>query len=198
MNDEWLWECGTYVGELGLPTLLLLLNSTSIPHLISMGITNVAQDMIPATSLLTPTQCINDCPTPSAFLFCTLAVNIPDTLTPYMDCTPLIPPDIHFTKSFGENLVPTFYGVHINHVSITQTIQHKSSNGEQCDIGANICATADKSLLLDLFPLVTPLNLFGANSTVTGLLCPGYGFYNMMFTDGKVAHIHMYYLPTAL
>ena len=153
MNDEWLWECGTHVGELGLPTLLLPLNPTSIPHLISMDITNVAQDIIPATSLLTLTPCINYCPTPSAFLFCTLAVKIPDTLTPYMDCTPLIPPDIHFTKSSGENLVPTFYAAHLSDVSITQTIQHEDSNGEQCDIGANICATADKSLLLDFFSI---------------------------------------------
>jgi hypothetical protein len=60
---------------------------------------------------------------------------------------------------------------------------------------ANICATADKSLLLDFIPLGTPLNLLGADATVTGMLCPGYGFYPMMFTDGTVAHIHMYYCP---
>ena len=56
--------------------------------------------------------------------------------------------------------------------------------------------TSPSSLIF--FPLVTPLNLLGADATVTGLFCPGYGFYNMMFTDGTVAHIHMYYLPTAL
>ena len=195
MNDERLRECGTHVGELGFPTLLLPLNPTSIPHITSMDITNVAQDMIPATSSFSPTPCLHNCPIPYAFLLCTLAVNIPDNLAPYMDCAPLIPLDIHFTKSLGENLVPTFYAARLNDVSITQTIQHKNSNGEQCDIGANICATADKSLLLDFMPLGTPLNLLGADATVTGMLCPGYGFYPMMFTDGTVAHIHMYYCP---
>jgi hypothetical protein len=54
---------------------------------------------------------------------------------------------------------------------------------------------ADKSLLLDFIPLGTPLNHLGADATVTGMLCLGYGFYPMMFTDGTVAHIHMYYCP---
>jgi hypothetical protein len=125
MNDEQLQECGTHVEELGFPTLLLLLNPTSIPHIISMDITNVSQDMIPVTSFFSPAPCLHNCPTPSAFLLCTLAVNIPDNLAPYMDCAPLIPPDIHFTKSFGENPVPIFYAAHLNDVSIIQTTQHK-------------------------------------------------------------------------
>jgi hypothetical protein len=145
MNDEQLQECGMHVGELGFPTLLLPLNPTSIPHIISMDITNVSQDMIPATSFFSPTPCLYNCPTPSAFLLCTLAANIPDNLAPYMHCAPLVPPDIHFTKPSGENLNPIFYAACLNDVSVTQTTQHKNSNGEQCDIGANICATADKS-----------------------------------------------------
>jgi hypothetical protein len=141
-----------------------------------MDITDVAQDMIPATSLFTTTQCCNDCPTPFQFLLCTLAVNIPDNLAPYMDCAPLFPPDIHLTKSFGENHIPTLNAAHLNEVSITQTIQHRNSNGEQFDIGANICAIADKSLFLDFIPMSTSLNLLGADATVAGMLCPGCSF----------------------
>jgi hypothetical protein len=35
---------------------------------------------------------------PPAFLLCTLAVNIPDNLDPYLDYDPLIIPDIHYTN----------------------------------------------------------------------------------------------------
>jgi hypothetical protein len=181
--------------RVGIPYSAIAANSTFIPHIISMDITNVSQDMIPVTSFFSPTPCLHSCPTPSAFLLCTLAAIIHGNLAPYMDCAPLIHPDIHFTKSFGENLVPIFYAAHLNDVSITQTTQPKNSNGEQCDIGANICATADKSLLLDFIPLGIPSNLLGADATVTGMLCPGYGFYPVMFTDGTVAHIHRYYCP---
>ena len=96
-------------------------------------------------------------------------------------------------QSFEDNLVPIFYAARLNDDSITQAVQHKNSKGEQCYIGANICTTADKSLLLDFTPLITPLNLLGADATVTSMLCPGYGYYPMMFTDGTVTHIHLFY-----
>ena len=188
-------ECGTFVEELGCPTLPLLPKPTSSPLIMSVNTTNVTQDLICATPSITSTTCHIVCPTPSAFLLCTQAVSLLDNHALYIDCTPLIPPDIHFPPSFEDNLVPTFYGACLNDDSITQAVQHKNSNGEQCDIGANICAKADKSLLLDFTPLITPLNFLGADATVTSVLCPGYGYYPMMFTDGSVAHIHMYYCP---
>lgn len=65
------------------------------PHIMSMNITNNKQDNIPATSIVTPTPCLNDCPALSAFLVCTLAMNLPDSPAPYMDYAPIIPPNIH-------------------------------------------------------------------------------------------------------
>ena len=195
MNDEWLWKCGMFVAELGCPTPLLLPKPTSSPLIMSVNTANVAQDLICATPSITSSTCQIVSPTPSAFLLCTQAVSLPDNLAPYIDCTSLIPPDIHLTTSFEDNIVPTFYADHLNDDSITQAVQHENSNGEQCDIGANICAKADKSLQLNFSPLITPLNLLGADANVTSMLGPGYGYYPMMFTDDTVAHIHMYYCP---
>ena len=92
MNDEWVWKCGIHAGELGHPSLPLPLHPTSFAHTVSINIKNAAQDMIPATALFTSAMSLNDCPTLSAILFCTLAVNLPDNLVCYMDCAPLFLP----------------------------------------------------------------------------------------------------------
>ena len=114
-----------FVGELGCPTLPLLPKPTSSPHIMSVSTTNVAQDLICATPSIISTTCHIVSPTPSAFLLCTQAVSLPDNLTPYIDGTPLIPPDILFTSSFEDNLVPTFYAARLNDDLITQAVQQK-------------------------------------------------------------------------
>jgi hypothetical protein len=47
-----------------------------------------------------------------------------------------------------------------------------NSIGKQFDIGANLCATADKFILLDIIPLVTLLNLLDVVAIVKGIFCP--------------------------
>ena len=100
-----------------------------------------------------------------------------------------------FKNQLETFFAPTSNAACLNDVSFTHTIQHRNSNGELCDIGANICDTANKSLLLDFIPFVAPPILLGADATVTGMLCPGYDIFPIMFTDGTAAHIHMYYCP---
>ena len=91
----------------------------------SVNTTNGSQDLICATPSITSSTCHIVSSTPSAFLLCTQAVSLPDNLTPYIDCTPPIPPDIHFTTSFEDNLVPTFYAARLNDDLITQAVQQK-------------------------------------------------------------------------
>ena len=67
--------------------------------------------------------------------------------------------------------------------------------GEQCDIGANICATANLSLLHHYTPLDKPFDLLGADASASGMLCPGFGFFSLFFTNGTTAEIMMYYCP---
>ena len=67
--------------------------------------------------------------------------------------------------------------------------------GQQCDIGANICATANVSLLHHYTPLDKPFDLLGADASASGMLCPGFGFFSLFFTNGTTAEIMMYYCP---
>jgi hypothetical protein len=65
----------------------------------------------------------------------------------------------------------------------------------QADIGSNINATAGKSLLENYNPLAKPFNLLGADASVNGMLCPGFGYFPLPFLQGTVERIKMYYCP---
>jgi hypothetical protein len=70
-----------------------------------------------------------------------------------------------------------------------------TSGNAQADLGSNINATADKSLLEKYTPLAAPFNLLGADASVTGMMCPGFGYFPLQFLQGTVERIKMYYCP---
>ena len=74
----------------------------------SMDITNIDQEIIPNTLFFTSTPCLHDFSTQFEFLLCILTVSVPHNLDLYMDCTSLIPSDIHFTKTIEEILFLPF------------------------------------------------------------------------------------------
>jgi hypothetical protein len=65
----------------------------------------------------------------------------------------------------------------------------------QADIGSNINATADPSILENYTTLAQPFNLLGGDASVNGMMYPGYGYYPLQFLHGSVERILMYYCP---
>lgn len=131
MNDEQIQGCCMHSGELGFSSLELPFHPASLPTSYLQHITNATEEMVPATPSVTQTPCLNNFCIPSAFILCTLVVNLADNLSHFVACSLLILTDIHHTKSFESNHVPSLHVASLNKVSVTQTIKQKISNGEQ-------------------------------------------------------------------
>ena len=137
-------------------------------------------------------------PAPTLSLLSTSALTMPDDPHLYMDCTPPLPPDILLQTP---DVLPVVHTAHLTDPLIQSSsppCSHISHVGEQCNLGANISATPDLSILINYTILDTPFNLLGADATVDGMLCPGFGFFPLTFTDGSVVHVKMYYCPHLL
>jgi hypothetical protein len=112
---------------------------------------------------------------------CTAAIHLPDNPATYMSSDPATLPSDIMLEGLPDDLdiLPV---VHAGH-------------GAQADIGSNINAMADKSLLENYTPLKTAFNLLGADASVNGMMCPGFGSFPLQFLQGTVERNKLYFCP---
>jgi hypothetical protein len=114
-------------------------------------------------------------------------VHLPNHPAMHLSSDPELPPDM-LLAGIPEDLdiLPVIYAARLH---------DPTTNHAQADIGSNINATADKSLLENYTPLAQPFNLLGADASVGGMMCPGCGYFPLQFLQGFVERILMYYCP---
>ena len=123
---------------------------------------------------------------PSLNRLYTCAFTIPHLPTDCFDCCSLVHPFLPYADNHN-TLLP------IDHVA--RLCSESSTGLHQCDLGANVCTTSTLSLLQNYTPLSVPFDLLGADASVQGMLCPGYGYYPLQFSDGSTTPVIMYYCP---
>jgi hypothetical protein len=115
----------------------------------------------------------------------TTAVHLADHPTTYISCDPEQPPDLVLAGLPDDlDILPIIHAARLHDPTVGQA-----------DIGSNINATADSSILENYTTLAQPFNLLGADASANGMMCPGYGYYPLQFLQGSVERILMYYCP---
>jgi hypothetical protein len=146
-------------------------------------------DMFPTTALkIVPTALVPPEPPPDDLIgtACPPAVHMPDHPAMYLPSDPELPPDMLLAEIPEDlDILPVVHAARLHH----------PTNHDQADIGSNINATADKSILENYTPLAQPFSLLGADASVNGMMCPGYGYFPLQFIQGTVERILMYYCP---
>ena len=112
---------------------------------------------------------------------------------------PSLPTSLHhlpdsFLDHTSVHTTPVCHAARLNDHFYNTPVQQLNSDGEQCDIGANINATPHQHLLHHYHPLPTPFNLLGADG-IHGMLCIGLGYFPQTFTNGTHADVLMYHCP---
>ena len=128
---------------------------------------------------------------PSLSRLYTHAFTIPHLPTDCFGCFSLVPPFLPYTDNSN---------THLPIAHVVRLCSESTGLHQQCDLGANVCgATSTLSLIHNYTPLSVPFDLLGADASVSkGILCPGYGYYPLQFSDGSATPVIMHYCPRSV